>query len=196
LLIHQPYFVRSDHRLGASHCKRPLLTNCPRLVQVRTASTTAPCCGRSAQPSGRRARRHDGLTHSSSTRTLSDRALRQNIRKHRRRRALSARAVSFPRSRAWEPRTRTRCACAGRRGASGAVFGRKKIDQGQFYARSIIKVHEVAPRSDTFLVGVYSRDGGANQPAGLTGEVMRSTPGKNYPFCFASWALFENGFGV
>ena len=92
-------------RLGASHCKRPLLTNCPRLVRVRTASRTAPCCGRSAQPSGRQARRHDGLTHSSSTRTLGHRPRRPNIRKHRRRRALSARAVSCGRSRARAPRT-------------------------------------------------------------------------------------------
>ena len=77
----------------------------PRLVQVRTASRTAPCCGRSAQPSGHSTQRHDGLTHSSSTRTLSNHARRPNFRKHRRRRALSARAVSFARSRAWAPRT-------------------------------------------------------------------------------------------
>ena len=77
-------------------------------------------------------------------------------------------------------------AAPGRENGPGAVFGRKKIDQGQFYARSIIKVHEVAPRSDTFLVEVYSPDGGANQPAGTKGEVMPWTSGKIQRFCFAS----------
>jgi hypothetical protein len=77
-------------------------------------------------------------------------------------------------------------AAPGRENGPGAVFGRKNTDQGQFYARSIIKVHEVAPRSDTFLVEVYSPAGGANQPAGTEGEVMPWSPGKNYRFCFAS----------
>ena len=68
-----------------------------------------------AQPSGRNTQRHDGLTHPSSTRTLSNRARRPNIRKHRRRRALSARAVSFARSRAWAPRTTDTVRAAARR---------------------------------------------------------------------------------
>ena len=77
-------------------------------------------------------------------------------------------------------------AAPGRENGPGAVFGRKKIDQGQFYARSIIKVHEVAPRSDTFLVEFLSPAGGGDQPAGTKGEVMPWIGGKNCRFCFAS----------
>ena len=55
-------------------------------------------------------------------------------------------------------------AAPGRENGPGAVFGRKNTDQGQFYARSIIKVHEVAPRSDMFFVEVHSPAGGGTSP--------------------------------
>ena len=99
----------------------------------------------------------------------------------------------------------------GEKTAMGRFWGEKKTDQGQFYARSIIKVHEVAPRSDMFFVEFLSPAGGANQPAGLTGEVMPWTRGKNWRFCSASWGFVrkiterkngpiqihrKNGFGV